>query len=241
MPYELGQYVRAHNRRHQGRQAVGGAAAALAAANRIYRELPGLPNFSRPSVSQTAIIRAAHERKNVDQSIVETPMGHGASVFDINLLNPLIQGTGAGNRTGRDVLIEELQLKFILSSTAVNSVDVYRFLVIWDTETRGASPAYADVFSAATAYNSPTNFDNTHRFKVLHDSGPVMLSTQSSGLSFFKGIVLDLKIGKRTHFYNSSNTATVADIDSGALFLVDTCYNGNVNMSVTSRVIFRDV
>jgi hypothetical protein len=240
MPYQLGQYVRAHNRRHQGRHVAAGLAAAMGAANQAYQSLPALPNF-RPSVSQTAVIRAAHERKNVDQSIAENPMAHGASTCDFNLLNPLIQGTGAGNRTGRDVLVEGLELRFLLSSTAVNTDDVYRYLVIWDTESRGALPAYADVFSAATSYNSPINFDNTHRFKVLLDTGPIFVSTQSSGLSFFKGIVHQIKIGKRTHYYNASNTATVADIDSGALILVDACYNGNTNMGVTARVIFRDV
>jgi hypothetical protein len=242
MPYQLGQYVRRHNQRHQLRHLAGGAAMAVGAADRIYRSLPNIPTFQgRSSNTQTAIIRASHEAKNVDLALVENPMAHGASTCDITLLNPLIQGTGAGNRTGRDALLERIELRFLMSTTAVNSVDAYRILVFWDTETRGSLPAYADLFSAATSYDSPMNFDNTHRFKMLYDSGIKVISTQSSGLSGFQGLAVDLKVGKKTHYYNNSNTATVSDIDSGSLILVDMCYNGNVNLGGTSRLVFRDV
>jgi hypothetical protein len=241
MPYQLGQYVRAHNRGIQARHIVGGASLALGSAKALYDRLPAMQFSKTQRISTAQIVRASHEAKNIDGTYNEFPMSHLASTFDIQLLNPIIQGTGAGNRTGRDVLIEYVDLRFDLSSTAVNSTDLYRLMVVWDTETRGATPAYADILSAAAGVISPVNFDNTHRFKVLYDSSAHNITSESSGLSFFRGVHVVVPVNKKAHYYNASNTGTVTDIDSGGLFLIDVCSQGVVNMAVQGRVVFRDV
>jgi hypothetical protein len=239
MTYQLGQYVRRHNNRQNARSAFQAGALVLAGAKKAYGSFPG---FARSMPSATQIIRASHEPKNSDTSLNEYPIISGASAFDLELLNGIVQGTSGTNRTGREILEEDLRLRFVFTGTAAGGSDSIRYLVVRDIESRGASFAYADLFSASTPVYSPLNMDNiAKRFQILHDSGPFRISATAATCV---GVVCHdtvVKIGKKTHFYNGSNTGGAADIDTGALFLVMVSQNGVTNASVIGRLIFRDV
>lgn len=185
-------------------------------------------------------VKAAHELKNYDVSL--TNAGNGVLMTSV-LLNPISQGSTAVQRTGRDVIIENVQISGFMQASAVNSADYIRTMLVWDKECRGAAFVAADLFEVATnneSATSPIKFDNIHRFKILADKKWVVESKTAtqSGLTKF---TLNHKVGLKTHYYNTS-AGTIADIDSGSLYWVVCCANGaSLTDCYAARTTFRDV
>lgn len=205
----------------------------------------------KPISFRKAVLKISHEMKNVD--LVQN-LTNVTNTFNLYTLNTISQGTNAGDRTGRDAVIESVQIRGIMSlgSPSTTPEDVLRVMLIWDRETRGAAPAAADVFlstGGGSTCISQLNYDNAHRFKIVKDE-LYMINTsaigQTAATSWAQNTMLvknnskTHKIGLKTHYYNTS-AGTVADIDSGALYLVVVSLYGTVSWSNSIRVKFRDV
>jgi hypothetical protein len=203
----------------------------------------------KPSVAQ--IVRASHEPKNWDSTASQVAFP-GSTTPVIVLLNAIVQGVTGNDRTGRQVHMESLRLGlFFNANQSDNMDDLVRIMVVLDRECRGAQFTDADLWTnnstTAGQIVSSYDFDNVpNRFTILHDEVILLAPTAYNGTTltqkrFPVTINKSLK-SRKVHYYNAS-AGTIADIDSGALFLVLQSLN-TINPSQYSydvRVVFRDV
>lgn len=206
---------------------------------------PGGAKRARPASASQIVkraVRASHELKNLD-TVLNFSAGSGlVAGTNFLVLNAIAQGVNANDRTGRDAIMEGIQIKAQLYGTAINAYDAIRVQVFWDTECRGVQAAGADLYSntgAGMYVSSQINFDNRHRFKVLSDRTYVV-EAKTATTDGVRAFVQNFKIGKKTHFYNTS-TPSIADIDSGAIYLVVTSQFGTTSITGDLRLLFRDV
>jgi hypothetical protein len=246
MPYQLGQHVRRHN----NRMAVRGALPlAAAAANAVYQRLPNMPNLPGRSEQKLVnlAIRAAHELKLLDNTFSHT-LG---LTYTQDLLNGMVQGTGAYNRTGRIVVPDYLEVNLIVQlGTANVNGDLVRFTIYYDKECRGVAAGQADVLnsngSQEIAILSSLSSDNVPtRFKILYDEVITLNPNTIAAGAVNAHLVcrrFKIPLSTRTHYYNAT-TGTVADIDSGSIYLQACGFTG-ANFSsyaAYTRYAFRDV
>lgn len=252
MPYQLGEHVRRHNRNMAAAQQASALARLVAGggvAQLARRAYGALPSMTGPSVAQ--IVRATHEPKNLD--LFATGLTVSGTTYTAVLLNPIVQGTTGNNRSGREVRNEGLRIALnFQSNQSQANADCVRITVVRDDECRGAAPGYyQDVLQNGVfgqeALNSSFNFDNIQRrFKVLFDKRITL--NPAAGVSgtygtVFAPVLIEEKLGFKTHYYNNSNAGTIADIDSGALYLFITGLDATnaSGWNYDTRLIFRDL
>lgn len=197
------------------------------------------------------IIRDSHEPKNVDVFAADT-LSTTAAAYTLILLNAIDQGTGGSERTGRQVMLDHLDLRInFLTATTAAQGDNVRVIIVWDKECRGASFVHTDLLalngSTVAQSVSPFNFDNVPtRLKVLYDRrvplNPSSNLTAATGLPYQTAVDVTLKLNKRVHFYNTTGGG-IADIDSGALqvFIVGAVNTNPSSLTLASRLVYRDL
>lgn len=171
----------------------------------------------------------------------------------IALLNGIQTGAAFYNRVGSRVEMKNLHLRGYIQSAATSVTTNLRMLVVYDRQPTGALPVVSDILQSrdqtgATATNgdSEINLDNRDRFIILRDkqyyappctntagvltNGPSFPSTdQEWDINEF----IKLK-GLGVHFKSSSSPTTVADIATGAVYVMfvsttsDSCWNVNL-------------
>jgi hypothetical protein len=223
---------------------------AAAAGNAIYPYLPSMPSFRGPSEQKLVnrVIRAAHELKCVDNYTYFSLN----TTYSQTLLNGIGQGSAGTTRTGRIVKPESVEITLYANmvTTALGG-DVLRVIVYRDNECRGVAAGQADLLannsSQFEAIISALNFDNVPtRFKILHDSlivfNPSVAQTTTTVNPETVCKKLTLSPGGPVHYYNTTGV-TIADIDSGAIYLMVFGVNATntSDLTVYSRFTFRDV
>lgn len=174
------------------------------------------------------------ERKFIDQqgafNYNTQTVGAGSSGLSgvpiIEVFNAVVQGTDSITRIGRKIMMTSLQLRYdcnvSLAATGVPPAGLQagdiRLLVVYDSQTNGAAPIYSDILQATTtgsAFTAPMNLNNRERFKVIFDKirhldpqGPA-----SQSFKLYKKCRLPV-------IFNSGNAGTVADIQTGGVFLM---------------------
>lgn len=205
--------------------------------------------LSKQKVSIPRILKAAHELKNFDYTLNQTP---GATTV-IDYLTSIVQGSSGNNRTGREIFVEhvELVIQILLvcpstSSVSLNQSDTYRLEVVKDSQTKGTIFASADLATTS----SPVylyNVDNAKRFRHLYDTKIRSANNNfaNASISTLNGnlyhINRKIRVGSRIRYYNASNAGTVADCETGGIALVLSNLYGFANFQGTVRVWFRDV
>lgn len=121
------------------------------------------------------------------------------------LLNGLVLGTGASQRVGREIRMNSIQIR--LMGGISNPI---RFVLVYDSQSNGAAPAITDIFETNN-WMSEVNFSNRDRFQFVFD-----LTTPLHGDPHYEE-ELDLNL---ITYYNAGTAGTVADIASGALYIV---------------------
>jgi hypothetical protein len=247
MPYQLGQYVRQHNRNQRTAGTRQLAALGIGAARAAYNALPTFPVRSEQKlVSQ--VLKQTHEPRNIDISV--TGLSFSTTAYNPLLLNPLAQGTGGQNRVGRRVKMESLRLRIQTTLGYTHGSDTYRFLVFLDNESRGAAAGTIDLLTVNTFGDaqimSSLNFDNVQRrFRILVDEVVSVNASAWDGTHFGpieRQFKWDLSLNAIVHYYNTT-AGNISDIDSGSLYLF-VIGNQSVNPSsyaVDSRIVFRDM
>jgi hypothetical protein len=201
--------------------------------------------------SATAIVRASHEPKNLDES---NSSAMSTASGTLVLLNAITQGVTGNTRTGRQVQLEHLRLNMLFYSNTAIDQDAYRIIVFIDKESRGAAPVVGDLLTNTTvgvsgAVLSSHNFDNVpSRFKILADEMIVnqptvsISATNAAWNQPYQHRLYHIKLKTVVHYYNTS-AGTVADIDSNALFFL--IYGVNTSNPGTfvydARLVFRDM
>lgn len=198
------------------------------------------------------------------------PNPYEKKVFDINsanydvnttgsitLLNVPTLGTDMTNRIGRKIILRSVYIRGILRTsgsfnmtTISQQSQLARMLLVWDTQPNGSSPAITDILKAASA-TSQLNIDSRDRFKVLCDKqfamGPFVIDTvnhygltsnqQAYAVKKYKKLYLET-------IFNSTNGGSIADITTGALWMVwvgsQPAGNDDCIATVTSRLRFSD-
>ncbi len=228
--------------------AMAGAASAVGGARRA---LQGTPAPSLPRGMTNQIVRATHEPKNLD--LQATGTFPGSSSWGFALMNQITQGAGGSQRTGRQIALESLEVRLLMQTDPTSlSDDVIRLVIFVDRECRGANPVQTDVFQltgfpGVVELMSPFNFDNVPtRFKILEDQ-TLVLPTRTSPTTTTSNTTLvpfvrHYKLRQKVHYFNTS-TGTIADIDSGSIYIAWLSLTPTKVSSWTlnSRIVFRDL
>lgn len=203
------------------------------------------------------------EKKGVDTDVSYTPIinttNTNAGIFPLNLIQP---GTGSWNRVGRKVRLQSIRVVGVLygairpdGSGVIRNNNV-RLTLVWDKQPSGAAlPSFDQIFGvtdqfgaeATPDYTCPPRYDNMNRFKVLKDFtvdlvanyvNPTGLTPDYKPLAHVD-MYLKLK-GLETVFSGQSNPCTIADISSGALYLVQRAhFNGAAVSQCESDLVAR--
>lgn len=190
------------------------------------------------------------EKKYIDIANTAQTLSATGTVF---LMNAPIQGTGNQQRVGLKVTMTSIMIKVhasylasnLLTSTGLASnpgADMIRCVLVYDKQTNAAAPGYNDVYTGAGGSNVMANrlANNLERFSVLYDEMHIINSQGPCDCMFEKY----LKVKLPTQYNQGSNTATSADIATGALYfmIVDQNTNGNSPgvYSFVGRVVYTD-
>jgi len=160
------------------------------------------------------------------------------------LINGMKMGTDASTRIGRRIVVRSIEWKLTMTaSDTQHNTTHYRFAIVYDSQTNGATPSVADIWSSAIVAAScppavtPRNISNKARFQVLYDSGLQKLVGNNAivvtgGVAPYDlnwhGNLTDatlqnhqgyLKVKKPVQ-YNSGDAGTIGDIQTGAIYFV---------------------
>lgn len=173
------------------------------------------------------------------------------------LCNPQL-GSDMNNRVGRKITMKSAYIRgFVatqpglgLTSSACPAQKA-RFILFIDTQPNAAAPAVTDILKEAVP-SSQLNLNNRDRFRVLKDKmfvfDPYTLSTTATqSYASMTNQIRNFKCYKKINLeviFNATNGGTIADINSGALYMlwVGSTATGttDANAVLTTRVRYVD-
>lgn len=186
------------------------------------------------------------ELKGVDTAIGLSPIlsttNTNGSMFTLNLVVP---GSGSYNRVGRKIRMASVRLNGLFRMTyageaVTNNIagNQIRMLLVFDRQPSGVLPTFDSMFGLTTqdgtessTYMAPLRYDNTDRFRVLRDvrvcaNIDAVNSTTGSVNSITHVVKFDEYIklgGLETVYSGQSSPQTIADLSSGALYVIFRC------------------
>jgi len=177
-------------------------------------------------------------------SLVST-LNTNDNIFVANLVSP---GTGSWNRVGRKIRMKSLRLKGVIanafSPTASNGAqNQVRMVVVFDKQpSSGSIPTFDTIFGtttqagteAGTSFLDSLKYDNTERFSVLKDqvfdSDNYPTTTPNTSVwNINYDVFIPLK-GIESVYSGQSSPCTIADISSGAVYIIFRARNNNVTL-----------
>lgn len=178
------------------------------------------------------------ELKAFDQSSFTNGLRTPAAGTSISpIINLPINGPELYQRVGRKIYMKSVQVTGYVYNVATAPQSLGRILLMYDSQSNGALPVVADILSdmtavIATSGCSHLNLNNRQRFQVLRDhkitlpavtntvgvltNGPAFNDTAP----FRYEINWFIKLKGLEAVYNQVNGGTIADVASGALFLL---------------------
>lgn len=174
------------------------------------------------------------------------------------LANPTL-GSDFNNRIGRKIVLKSVYIRGFVRTepslsnpAAFSQSQLVRMVILADLQPNGAAPALTDIFVEAHSA-SQLNLNNRDRFKVYCDKQWVLdpylsVTTATQAQAFASNQVKPVKKYKKLNLetiYGATSGGTIADINSGALYMV---WLGNVasgtntdaNAVVSTRVRYVD-
>lgn len=198
----------------------------------------------------TVIHKSSGELKGIDQAIdpiandaggtgIKNTTNTNDAISVVNLIDP---GSASYNRIGRKIHMRSIRYKGILQTTFKHKptsgeleANTVRIVLVYDKQPSDALPNYNAIFgrtiqdgTESTQFLDNLRYDNTGRFKVLADdlfSMNPKASNQVGGtddsLIYYTTFdkYVDLK-NKVTVYSGQSIPCTIADISTGALYLI---------------------
>lgn len=162
----------------------------------------------------------------------------------IILLNGTTNGSNFWNRLGSRASMKNIYLKLFWNKN-VNynptfpsaSTAIYRISLVYDKQTRGAAPLVSDIWanidnagSLTSSLSAAMNPEARDRFVVLMDKfmstwTDVNTGSYATTIAFGRSTATKkfIKLKNAETLYNTGNTGTVSDIESGGLFLILQC------------------
>jgi len=177
------------------------------------------------------------ELKVYDTSISDSSIGSGADCTIDLLFNP-VAGTDMNQRIGRKARIKSIFVRGYLTRNSLFTPTagtagaplIVRTILVWDAQPNGTVMSATDLFQDATALSiSQLNINYRDRFKILKDKvmtlDPyVYTTTATQAVADMTNQIRSVKIYKKVNLetiWNATNGGSIADIASGALYLVN--------------------
>jgi len=202
-------------------------------------------------------------KKGMDTDVSLTPViattNTNASSFVLNLVQ---QGNGSWNRVGRKIIPKSLRIKGVATfnqtvvvATGAQDGNELRQVVVWDKQpSAGAIPTFDAIFGITVQDGTescpditcPPRYDTMDRFKVVSDKtwsqGPGFYSSTGTGPLNQIVVCIDeyikLNVGE-TVFSGQSAPMTIADINTGALYVFYRARNNTASATVSVDAIAR--
>nr|WAE42745.1 MAG: capsid protein [Cressdnaviricota sp.] len=204
------------------------------------------------------------EVKCVDVENQTMPIQTGSVATNITVVNAPLEGAAFYQRVGRRIAMKSFHLNGYITQTfsnaAPNLATYVRIMVIYDRQTNGAAPSYADILLAYNASGATSsivldgiNMNNRDRFTVLMDYKVTLPPIGINGVTASElDTIIDttkLMVNRfiplknlETHFKNSAGG--VGDIATGGLFVFALDINGVASNAWqflwTGRLRYRD-
>lgn len=132
----------------------------------------------------------------------------------MRFLNPVAQGTGEGERIGRTISAESVNLKFFVQfSAGGNAFQKVKWMLYLHHDTLGAPPVPATMFVSDTAFNPLPNLDHPKYGRMLK-SGSVILDAYHAQR--------EVNVYKKLKFRTTwkGDTDAIADTSRNSLYLI---------------------
>lgn len=222
---------------------------------------------SRPMKRRKAVGRAIKTRGPVMTKSVELKVQDRThQTYQINaggsftLLHVPTLGTDYTNRIGRKTLIRSIFIRgwvepeIAATAPIITSAPagLYRMIIFVDNQPNGATPTVADLLNSATP-SAMLNLDNRDRFRIFKDKtythGPITSITAATVAQYgADNVTKNVKVYMKTSIetvFDSTNGGTIADINSGALYMFwigETAASVNDgNAFLSTRIRFTDL
>jgi len=231
--------------------------------SRPYKKMKYSIPSNSPALTNRIIKTIPGEMKGMDTDITYVSViGSTNTNAGIYVLNLVQQGNGSWNRVGRKTHSSSVRLKGNVSfgcapvvATGVMTAPACRLVLVWDKQpSSGAIPSFDTIFGITAQDGTescpdvtcPLRYDNMDRFTVIKDiyvtapCNPV--TSTGSGPATTSVVCLDeyVKLKDLESVYSGqSNPMTIADISTGALYLVMRSQYATGNSSVTVDGIAR--
>lgn len=171
-------------------------------------------------------MRVKDEIKQVD--IVSANYAFSTTAV-LTLVNGVALGSDNFNRIGRKVFMKSLQVRGSIRPSTTPTVSEYmRCFVVYDRQTNGAAPAYADIMSMTTSAGATSatseslpNEANKNRFVILKDYQFDFSGTPGNNMTTNDTQVINWFIPLKncvTHYLGT--TAAVGSMTTGSLYFV---------------------
>lgn len=194
------------------------------------------------------------ELKGMDTDLSDTNIVATTTTNDdmivVNLIEP---GNGSYNRVGRKIRMKSLFLKGQLNMQVANttvpgstSSATFRMIVVYDAQPSGVLPIFSTIFGTTVQNGGEGSqvldslrFDNTDRFRVLRDKrfslNPGASATSTEGVLYKRNFEMYIPLkGIETLYSGQSSPCTIADISSGALYVIFRSDINNASIATVS-------
>jgi len=187
---------------------------------------------------------------DISQSNIVTNMSNSDHVLPLNLIQA---GTGSWNRVGRIVSLKSIRCRMNIQVAYAGTVsETYtkhlRYLIVYDKQPNGTLPIKSEIIqyknqsgTEAGTWNGYLSYDNMERFTILKDQtitvNPYFRTFNSTGeptsaQTFEVFEECYLRLNHMTNFKSESTPMTIADISTGALYIVFLTDTGNEDPSI---------
>lgn len=158
-----------------------------------------------------SMVLASIENKRVLHDFTPTTVG---TTSEFTLINSVSQGDTQSSRNGNKIMCNYLTGNFDIKVDPSATVPTqFRVLFVYDKQTNGAAPTYAEIISPTAIYGL-RNVNEYYRFKILYDK---TFWVDNIGPST-KHVRFNKKFKLQTRF--DSTTGVVSAISMGSIYMV---------------------
>ncbi|AXH76673.1 MAG: coat protein/nuclear export [Cressdnaviricota sp.] len=209
------------------------------------------------------------EKKGIDTFMqIENVLDTTGTNVDIQPVNLINQGTGFYNRIGRKIHCKSLRITGEVTylfapnvTTGTMEGNCLRMVVVWDKQPSGVTPVFSDIFGTVdyeggtdSVYTDSLNFVNMDRYRVLMDKSyefnpqagaPSAGSTKTQNYVKHIDEYCKLRVGETVYSSTNDDEPTIAEISSGALYIIYRSFKNATENSLTvdcnARLRYTDV
>lgn len=191
------------------------------------------------TASRAAVVATvrAQEKGYVDTAVVGYAMD---TTGGVTLVATIAQGASVNQRIGKKCMIRSVQIRGVVQNNSAALGNKGTAILVYDRRPTGALPLVTDILVSISSSAFP-NDNNTGRFKTLWRRDYDLMGAPSitAGTDHSQYTVEDfVKVNKKMIF-KAAGTGAIADIEEGAIYLVQCGANAAGTTACTFTVGFR--